>query len=166
MNRRHFLAVAGAASLSGPFLAGPAAALHWTDIPARLSVSPGLSTLAAALQAAGLMESLKARGPFTLFAPSNEAFERLPAGALARLLRPENRAELEGILLYHLAAARVTSDQFTGRRVRIRMINGGTVAVDGTRQPITFNRNARMLAADSEGRNGVIHVIDGVLMPG
>jgi len=166
MKRRQVLSALAATALATPFAARPAEALHWTDIPARLSVTPGLSTLAAAIEAAGMMEKLKARGPFTLFAPSNEAFGQLPRGMLARLLRSENRADLENILLYHLVAARVNSDQFVGRRVLIRMANGETVAADGTRDPVTFNRNARLLAADSEGRNGVIHVIDGVLLPG
>jgi len=164
MNRRHTLALLAALPAA---LATPALAKHWTDIPARLGATPGLSTLRAALEASGLMDGLHARHvSYTLFAPTNDAFAALPRGTLDRLLQPANRAALDNILRGHLVLDRVKSDAFTGRRVQIRMANGAFLRVDGTRSPVVLNGTARALALDDEGRNGVIHVIDAVILPG
>ncbi len=121
-------------------------------------------TLAAALQAAGLVETLKGKGPFTVFAPTDAAFAALPAGTVDNLLKPENKAQLVAILTYHVVpgsypAARVAGmDKATtvnGEAVAIRAADGG-VTVDG----------AKVVKADVTASNGVIHVIDTVLMPG
>lgn len=120
-------------------------------------------TLAAALQAAGLVDTLKGEGPFTVFAPTDEAFRALPAGTVDRLLQPENRAELTRILTYHVISGRVTSDQLVGQQVRPNTIAGARLEVDG-RQGVSVN-NARVVQADIATSNGVIHVIDRVLLP-
>lgn len=120
-------------------------------------------TLAAALQAAGLVDTLKGPGPFTVFAPTDAAFAALPAGTLESLLRPENRAKLVAILTYHVVPGRVSASRAAtldsaatvqGGRLAIRA-SGSTLSVDG----------ARVVAPDVAASNGVIHVIDTVLMP-
>lgn len=119
-------------------------------------------TLATALEAAGLTETLASGGPFTVFAPTDEAFAKLPAGALDRLL--QNPDELTAVLTYHVVAGEVTAEQvmaldsaetLQGRRVRIRVVDG-KVMIDG----------ATVIRADVEASNGVIHVIDSVILPG
>lgn len=165
MNRRQTIAMLSAL----PLLAAlPAHAKHWTDIPARLGATPNLSTLTRALEMSGLMAGLYAyQGgvSYTLFAPTNAAFDALPRGTLESLLRPENRRTLENILRTHLVLDRVKSASFIGRRVRVQMSNGAYVSIDGTRSPVVVNGTARALALDDEGRNGVIHVIDRVILP-
>ena len=120
-------------------------------------------TLAAALQAAGLVDTLKGAGPFTVFAPTDEAFAKLPAGTVENLLKPENKDKLKAVLSYHVVPGRVTAAQVTrmnaaktvqGQQVRI-MASGGQVKVD----------NATVVKADVMASNGVIHVIDTVIMP-
>lgn len=120
-------------------------------------------TLAAALQAAGLVQTLKGSGPFTVFAPTDEAFRALPPGTVERLLRPENRAELMRVLTYHVVPGRVTSDQLAGQRVQPATVQGGRLEIDA-RQGVSVN-TARVINADVAASNGVIHVIDRVLLP-
>ena len=121
------------------------------------------TTLAAALEAAGLVETLKGDGPFTVFAPTDEAFAALPAGTVESLLKPENREKLTAILTYHVVPGRyaaadvsgmATATTVNGEAVDIRSAGSG-VMVDG----------ARVVKADIAASNGVIHVIDKVLMP-
>jgi transforming growth factor-beta-induced protein len=121
------------------------------------------STLAAALQAADLVETLKGNGPFTVFAPTDEAFAKLPAGTVESLLRPENKARLQAILTYHVVAGAVPASEVVklqsaktvnGQSVSIKVAGGG-VRVDG----------ARVVQADIRASNGVIHVIDTVILP-
>lgn len=120
-------------------------------------------TLVQAVQSAQLVEVLKGTGPFTVFAPTDEAFNALPAGTLEQLLRPENRAKLQAILKYHVVSGAVTSSQVTsltsaptvqGSAVSIQVANGN-VKVGG----------ANVVRADIQCTNGVIHVIDRVLLP-
>ena len=120
-------------------------------------------TLAAALQAANLVDTLKGDGPFTVFAPTDEAFRALPAGTVERLLRPENRAELTRILTYHVVPGRVTSDQLAGQQVQPSTVAGARLRIDA-RQGVSVN-DARVVNADVAASNGVIHVIDRVLLP-
>ncbi len=120
-------------------------------------------TLAAALQAANLVDTLKGDGPFTVFAPTDDAFRALPAGTVERLLRPENRAELARILTYHVVPGRVTSDQLAGQQVRPNTVAGARLRIDA-RQGVSVN-DARVVQADVAASNGVIHVIDRVLLP-
>jgi uncharacterized surface protein with fasciclin (FAS1) repeats len=119
------------------------------------------STLVAAVEAAGLVETLNGEGPFTVFAPTNEAFEALPPGVLDALLLPENQAVLTQILTYHVVQGAVTSDQITDGEVPT--LEGQNITVS-TADGVTVN-GATVVTADVEASNGVIHVIDTVLLP-
>ena len=131
------------------------------DIVAVASSTEGFSTLVAALTAAGLVETLQGEGPFTVFAPNDEAFAALPAGLLEKLLLPENVAVLTSILTYHVVAGKVMStDVTTGDAATVE---GSTLALD-TMSGVMVN-DATVIAADVEASNGVIHVIDKVLVP-
>jgi uncharacterized surface protein with fasciclin (FAS1) repeats len=132
-----------------------------TDIVAVAVATEGFSTLVAALTAAGLVETLQGEGPFTVFAPNDEAFAALPAGLLEKLLLPENVAVLTSILTYHVVAGKVMStDVTTGDAPTVE---GSTLALD-TMSGVMVN-DATVIAADVEASNGVIHVIDKVLVP-
>lgn len=120
-------------------------------------------TLAAALGAAGLVETLKGDGPFTVFAPTDEAFRALPEGTVARLLRSENRAELTRILTYHVLPGRIEAQDLVGRQIRPQTVAGPRLDIDA-RQGVSVNQ-ARVVQADVETSNGMIHVIDRVLLP-
>lgn len=126
--------------------------------------NPDFSTLVAAVQAAGLVETLKSRGPFTVFAPTNAAFAHLPHGTIERLLRPENRDQLINVLTYHVVPGIITADRVVGTRGRINMVNGQMIHVDGT-HGVRINRRANVVATDIAASNGFIHVIDAVLLP-
>jgi uncharacterized surface protein with fasciclin (FAS1) repeats len=119
-------------------------------------------TLAAALQAAGLVDTLKGKGPFTVFAPTDEAFAKLPAGTVETLLKPENKAKLAGILTYHVVSGNVKAADVV-KLTSAKTVQGQTVAVDAT-DGVKIN-NAKVVKADIDCGNGVIHVIDTVLLP-
>lgn len=121
------------------------------------------STLVAAVQAAGLVDTLSGPGPFTVFAPTNAAFAALPAGTVDSLLLPENRDQLVAVLTYHVVPGAVTSDQLVGQRLNVTTVQGGTVHVDGT-HGVRVNQ-ATVTTPDIIASNGVIHVIDSVLLP-
>ena len=121
-------------------------------------------TLAAALEAAGLIDALKGSGPFTVFAPTDEAFAKLPAGTVESLLRPENKEKLRTILLYHVVQGNVPASRvlkLNGRSVKT--LQGTSIKVS-TRHGVRVN-NAKVTKTDINASNGVIHVIDTVLMP-
>ena len=120
-------------------------------------------TLVAALQAAGLVDTLKGAGPFTVFAPTDAAFAALPAGTVDTLLKPENRDRLVAILTYHVVPGRVTAAQVAGMDAATT-VQGGTVAIAASGGAVTVN-GARVVGADVAASNGVIHVIDKVLLP-
>lgn len=133
------------------------------DIVETAVAAGSFTTLAKALAAAGLVETLKGDGPFTVFAPTDEAFAKLPAGALENLLKPENRETLRRVLTYHVVPGRVTAAQVvnitsakavSGDSLTIK-VNGGAVMID----------NARVVKTDIAAANGVIHVVDTVLLP-
>ncbi len=128
------------------------------------AISAGsFNTLVAAVQAAGLVETLKSDGPFTVFAPTDEAFAKLPKGTLETLLKPENKALLSSILTYHVVSGKVTADQVSGR-ARAASVNGQQIdfrVENGT----VFVDDARVVSADIGCTNGVIHVIDSVILP-
>jgi uncharacterized surface protein with fasciclin (FAS1) repeats len=131
------------------------------DIVAVASSTEGFSTLVAALTAAGLVETLQGEGPFTVFAPNDEAFAALPAGLLEKLLLPENVAVLTSILTYHVVAGKVMSTDVTAGDAPT--VEGSTLALalmDGVQV-----NDATVIAADVEASNGVIHVINKVLVP-
>ncbi len=121
------------------------------------------NTLVAAVTAAGLVDTLKGDGPFTVFAPTDEAFAKLPAGTIDSLLLPENKDALTAILTYHVVPGAVTSDQLAGQRLSVATVNGAEVHIDG-RDGVTVE-DATVTTADIIASNGVIHVIDSVLLP-
>lgn len=121
------------------------------------------NTLVAAVQAAGLVDTLKSPGPFTVFAPTDEAFAKLPAGTVESLLLPENKAKLTEILTYHVLAGETRSGALAGQTLTVPTVAGPTVLVDG-RNGVRVN-DATVTAADISASNGVIHVIDTVLLP-
>ena len=125
--------------------------------------APQFSTLVAAVQAAGLVDTLKGTGPFTVFAPTNDAFAKLPAGTVENLLKPENKAQLVAILTYHVLPSKVMAADVSGAQATPTTVQGATLAVDG-RSGVKVN-GASVIAADIAAKNGVIHGIDTVLMP-
>jgi uncharacterized surface protein with fasciclin (FAS1) repeats len=124
--------------------------------------SPDHSTLVAAVKAAGLIETLSGPGPFTIFAPTNAAFAKLPVGTVETLLKPENKAKLVAILTYHVVPAKVlAADVKSGLAPTI---NGKQLTLKADGMGVMVN-NAKVIAADLVGDNGVIHVIDTVILP-
>jgi len=125
--------------------------------------SPDHSTLVAAVTAAGLVETLKGAGPFTIFAPTNAAFSALPAGTVEGLLKPESKAKLTSILTYHVVAGAVkAADLKDGQKVKTLQGEELTVSIKDGKVMIN---GANVTTADLMGSNGVVHVIDAVLMP-
>lgn len=133
------------------------------DIVDIAAANDDFSTLVAAVSAAGLVDTLKGDGPFTVFAPTNAAFAALPAGTVDNLLLPENKDQLVKVLTYHVVPGAVTSDQLAGKRLSVATVQGQTVHVNG--QNGVHVNNARVTSADIMASNGVIHVIDTVLLP-
>ena len=133
------------------------------DIVDTAVAAGSFNTLVAAVQAAGLVDALKGEGPFTVFAPTDEAFAKFPPGVVPSLTRPENKGSLVAILTYHVAPGRLTATMVTGLD-RIATLNGQrpAVRVDGGAVMID---NATVIAADIEASNGIIHVIDTVILP-
>jgi uncharacterized surface protein with fasciclin (FAS1) repeats len=123
----------------------------------------GFETLASALRATGLVDALKADGPFTVFAPTDEAFAGLPEGALDDLLKPENQEKLKSILLYHVVAGRIPVDSMR-RSVRPTTLQGDALRVKARRGGVRVN-GAQVVTADVSASNGIIHAIDAVLLP-
>jgi len=149
------------AATAGECPAGKASAKK--DIVDTAVGAGSFKTLVAAVKAAGLVDTLKSDGPFTVFAPTDEAFAKLPEGTLESLLKPENKEKLTAILTYHVVAGKVTSKQVVklseaetvqGSKVSIA-VSGGKVKVD----------EATVIKADIMCTNGVIHVIDSVILP-
>jgi len=133
------------------------------DIVDVAAASADHSTLVAAVKAAGLVETLKGDGPFTVFAPTNAAFNALPAGTVDGLLKPEKKADLTNILTYHVVAgAFKAADLKDGQK--IKTVQGGELTVSIKDGKVMIN-GANVTAADLATSNGVIHVIDAVLMP-
>lgn len=122
------------------------------------------NTLAAALKAAGWVEPLKGKGPFTVFAPTDEAFAKLPAGTVEMLLKPENKAKLAAILTYHVVAGSVMADKVMGMK-SATTVNGQRVDIATKDGKVWIDGKATVVMADVKASNGVIHAIDTVLMP-
>jgi uncharacterized surface protein with fasciclin (FAS1) repeats len=122
------------------------------------------STLVAAVKAADLATVLSGEGPFTVFAPTNAAFAALPAGAVEDLLKPENKAKLAGILTFHVLPAKVMAGDIADGVTEVATVNGAKVKIEKTAMGVTIN-GAKITATDIAGTNGVIHVIDAVIMP-
>ncbi len=121
-------------------------------------------TLVAAVQAADLVEALKGEGPFTVLAPTDEAFAKLPEGVLESLLLPENKEQLQQILLYHVVAANATSDVVSGL-TEVETLQGQKITIEIHEDHIHLNGASHVISADVMATNGVIHVIDTVLLP-
>ena len=121
------------------------------------------NTLVAAVQAAGLVDTLKGDGPFTVFAPTDEAFAKLPDGTVENLLKPENKDQLIAVLTYHVVPGKVMSSDIAGKKAEVASVQGGEISVDAT-DGVKVD-NATVLTADVEASNGVIHVIDTVILP-
>ena len=121
------------------------------------------NTLAAALKAAGLVDTLKGAGPFTVFAPTDAAFAKLPKGTVEELLKPENKAKLTAILTYHVVAGKVMAADVV--KVKdAKTVQGGSVKVNAAGGKVTID-GANVVKTDIGASNGVIHVVDSVLMP-
>ena len=121
------------------------------------------NTLVTAVQAAGLEDTLRSKGPFTVFAPTDAAFAELPAGTVEMLLKPENKDKLVSILTYHVLEGAIESSAISGKTLEAATVQGSSVSVDGTDGVMVDNAN--VVSADIQTSNGVIHVIDAVLMP-
>lgn len=120
-------------------------------------------TLAAALQAAGLVDTLKGKGPFTVFAPTDAAFAKLPEGTVADLLKPENKAKLTAILTYHVVPGKVTAADVV-KLSKAKTVQGSDVSIE-VKDGIVMVDNAKVVKTDISAGNGVIHVIDSVILP-
>ena len=121
------------------------------------------NTLVAALKAAGLVNTLNGKGPFTVFAPSDTAFSKLPAGTVDGLLKPENKAKLVSILAYHVIPGKIMSGDIAGKKISVKTVQGSEISVDAM-YGVKIN-DSNVVSADIAATNGVIHVIDKVLMP-
>ncbi len=133
------------------------------DIVDTAVAAGSFNTLVAAVQAAGLVDTLKGEGPFTVFAPTDEAFAALPAGTVESLLEPANKDKLAAILTYHVIPGKVMSGDIAGKTMDATTVNGQTIAINAT-DGVMIN-NATVTSADIDTSNGVIHVIDTVLLP-
>jgi len=160
MLRRTFMSIATAAAMT----AGTAsfAGGHSKDIVDTAVSAGSFTTLVAAVQAAGLVETLKGEGPFTVFAPTDDAFAALPEGTVETLLKPENKDQLTAILTYHVVPGKVMSTDLSDNMMAptvqggdLTIMTGGGVTVNG----------ANVISADVMASNGVIHVIDQVILP-
>ncbi|MBO6776293.1 MAG: fasciclin domain-containing protein [Marinibacterium sp.] len=160
MIRRSFIALTAATAMAAaaPVWAGSAS----KDIVDTAVGAGSFGTLVAAVQAAGLVDTLKGDGPFTVFAPTDEAFAALPEGTVESLLKPENKDQLVAVLTYHVVADKVMSTDLSNGMTAptvqgsdVTIMTDGGVTVDG----------AKVVAADVEATNGVIHVIDTVILP-
>jgi len=165
MNRRLTLKTVAALSLAA-FAAACAPMMEddGDDIVDIAASNSDFSTLVAAVEAAGLVDTLKGDGPFTVFAPTNAAFAALPEGTVDSLLLPENQDQLASVLTYHVVPGAVTSDQLAGQRLSVATVQGSNVHIDGTGDGVTVE-GANVVTADIIATNGVIHVIDSVLLP-
>jgi uncharacterized surface protein with fasciclin (FAS1) repeats len=133
------------------------------DIVDTAVAAGSFKTLVAAVQAAGLVDTLKGPGPFTVFAPTDEAFAKLPAGTVEDLLKPENKAKLVSILTYHVVAGKVMAADVAGKETMAKSVQGSEIKVNGMDGVMVDG--AKVVTADILADNGVIHVIDAVILP-
>jgi len=152
--------LAVAALMVAPLSAARAESKDIVDVAAGAG---SFNTLVTAVKAAGLVETLKGKGPFTVFAPTDEAFAKLPKGTVENLLRPENKAKLAKILTYHVVPGKIMSGDVKGENTSVKSVEGGELMVDATKG-VKINY-AKVVTADVAASNGVIHSIDTVLMP-
>ncbi|MDG2076655.1 MAG: fasciclin domain-containing protein [Arenicellales bacterium] len=150
-------------ALSSMFVIGPANSAGEMDIVDTAVQAGNFGTLAAALEAAGLIETLKGDGPFTVFAPTDEAFAKLPEGTVQDLLKPENKDQLTAILTYHVVSGAVMAEQVVGLS-EAKTVNGQSVDISVNGSMVKVDE-AMVVATDIMASNGVIHVIDSVILP-
>lgn len=185
--RTMMLLAAGGMLTAAPAYAAPQAATAATAATAaaaatasktiveNASALPDLSTLVAAVKAAGLVDTLNSAGPFTVFAPTNSAFSALPAGTVDTLLKPENKAQLTGVLTYHVVSGKVMAADLIrqikagGGKAMLTTVQGAqlTASLAGDKVIVTdaAGGSATVSTADVKQSNGVVHVIDKVLLP-
>jgi len=154
------LSLALIASLSFVFAGTTFAA---DDIVDTAAANGQFTTLVAAIQAAGLVDTLKSEGPFTVFAPTDAAFAALPNGTVENLLKPENKDQLIAVLTYHVVPGKVMSADIAGKSLQVASVQGSELSVNAT-DGVKVD-NATVVMADIETSNGVIHVIDAVVLP-
>jgi len=145
-----------------PLLLGSVAAKASDIVDTAVSAGQ-FQTLVAAVKAAGLVEVLKGKGPYTVFAPTDEAFAKLPAGTIEMLLKPENKDQLVAILTYHVVPGKVMSSDIAGKTAMVETIEGSKLSINATDGVMVDS--AKVISADIEASNGVIHVIDTVISP-
>jgi len=155
------LFVLGCATFSSVRAEDKAAAKDVVDIAAG---NKDFTTLVAAVKAAGLVETLKGKGPFTVFAPTNAAFDKLPKGTVESLLKPENKGKLVAILTYHVVGAKVMAADAI-KLDKATTVNGADFTIGLKDGKVMLNGKSEVVKTDLVGSNGVIHVIDTVLMP-
>lgn len=134
------------------------------DIVGIATSDDSFSTLVAALKAADLVSALQADGPFTVFAPTNEAFEALPAGVLEDLLKPENKGDLAKILTYHVVPSKIMAGDIQSGVNAVATLQGQSINVEKNDAGVKVN-GANVVKADVKASNGVVHVIDAVIIP-
>ncbi len=156
-------ACSGATDTLSTATSQPAAVAN-PDIVDTAVAADDFNTLVAAVQAAGLVDTLKGDGPFTVFAPTDEAFAALPAGTVDDLLKPENKDQLVAVLTYHVVPGKVVSGDLLGKALEAETVQGSTVDIDATGSGVNVD-GATVVTADIEASNGVIHVIDAVILP-
>ena len=161
-NKAMRMVLAGVATLA-IVASAPVARAQEKDIVDTAVAAGSFKTLAAALKAAGLVETLKGKGPFTVFAPTDEAFAKLPAGTVENLLKPENKAQLTAILTYHVVPGNVMASQVVSLK-DAKTVNGQSVKISATGGTVMVDK-AKVVKTDIEAANGVIHVIDTVMIP-
>ena len=133
------------------------------DIVEVAAAAGTFNTLLAAATAADLVDALKSDGPLTVFAPTDEAFAKLPAGTVETLLKPENKEKLQAVLLYHVVEGKVTAEEVV-KLTSAKTLEGDSVDIS-VKNGKVYVDNAQVIAADVEASNGVIHVIDAVILP-
>ncbi len=154
-----WLVVMFAVSLFAPLIAQS----RQQDIVDTAAAAGSFKTLAKALQAADLVATLKGAGPFTVFAPTDQAFASLPAGTLENLLKPENKAKLQRILTYHVVPGKVMAADVV-KLQSAKAVSGDTLRIATRNSGVTVD-NANVVKTDIAATNGVIHVIDAVMLP-
>ena len=155
------LGLAGLMMASTAFTAARAAD---ADIVDTAVAAGSFTTLVAAVEAAGLVDTLKGDGPFTVFAPTDDAFAKLPAGTVEDLLKPENRDQLVAVLTYHVIPGKVMAADIAGKELETATVQGSNVDINATGDAVMVD-GATVVTADVEASNGVIHVIDAVILP-
>ncbi len=162
MNR--FMSIVAGAAVAASFAVAPASAQYSAemDIVDTAVQAGSFETLATALQAAGLVETLKGEGPFTVFAPTDEAFAKLPEGTIESLL--ENPEQLAAVLTYHVVPGKVTAEQVVGLS-EATTVQGSPISIEVVDGSVKLNSSSTVVTTDVQASNGVIHVIDTVILP-